>query len=376
MSRLAALLVRAAMRLLPPARRDWGRAMQAELAAIEGAGPALGFALGCLGTALREAALFQILRLAGANEGRNGTMGEQGGLDRRPRRLAAACAVMATGFGLFYMAMAGAPPRYLAVNAVALVSGFILVALLARIGDVRRGLVDLMLAAALLLVLWFGISAGGVTRWLSVGGVLLQPGLFLVPILALRFVRSPDALSTLAIALAALALALQPDRAMAGALAAGMAVLAVMRLERNVLLAFAAAAGGFATTILRADPSGAMPYVDQILRSSFAVHPLAGLAVWVGAALMLVPALVGLSRRNRDRAPYAVFGATWLAVILASWLGNYPTPLVGYGASAIFGYLLCLPGLPAQAQGESAVPAEGVQASAAEEGPRLRMRLA
>ena len=33
-------------------------------------------------------------------------------------------------------------------------------------------------------------------------------------------------------------------------------------------------------------------------------------------------------------------------MILAALLGNYPTPLVGYGGSAILGYLVSLLGLP------------------------------
>ena len=37
---------------------------------------------------------------------------------------------------------------------------------------------------------------------------------------------------------------------------------------------------------------------------------------------------------------FAVFGATWLAVIAFAVVGNYPTPLVGYGSSAILGYCL------------------------------------
>jgi hypothetical protein len=33
-------------------------------------------------------------------------------------------------------------------------------------------------------------------------------------------------------------------------------------------------------------------------------------------------------------------------VIVAAALGNYPTPLVGYGGSAIIGYVVSLLGLP------------------------------
>ena len=41
-----------------------------------------------------------------------------------------------------------------------------------------------------------------------------------------------------------------------------------------------------------------------------------------------------------------MFGAIWAAVVLAAALGNYPTPLVGYGGSAIVGYLLSLMAFP------------------------------
>jgi hypothetical protein len=55
---------------------------------------------------------------------------------------------------------------------------------------------------------------------------------------------------------------------------------------------------------------------------------------------MLIPAIVGVLTRKEDEALFAVFGATWLAVIAFAIIGNYPTPLVGYGASGIIGYCL------------------------------------
>ena len=134
---------------------------------------------------------------------------------------------------------------------------------------------------------------------------------------------------------------------MAGALALAMAALALARPQRGVLVGLGAAMAAFAATLARADASPAMPFVDQIFYSSFDVHPLAGFAVLAGAALMLVPAIAGYVRDPDHRPIYAVFGAVWLAVILAAALGNYPTPLVGYSGSAILGYLISLLGLRA-----------------------------
>ena len=209
-------------------------------------------------------------------------MHQASSLLRHPRRLAALCAIGATGLGLAYMTAAGAPLSYLAINAAALAIGLLAVGVLTEAGRLWRiggGAVSVALAGLILLTGLFGISADGATRWVSAGGILLQPGLFLVPVVALGFARARDAASLLAVLIAALALALQPDRAMAGALAAGMAALALARPERMVLAALGAALAAFAATLVRADASPAMPFVDQIFYSSFAVHPLAGFAV-------------------------------------------------------------------------------------------------
>jgi hypothetical protein len=50
----ATLLLSIAIRLLPPARRDWARAMRAELAGIETGRDRWSFALGCAGSVLRQ----------------------------------------------------------------------------------------------------------------------------------------------------------------------------------------------------------------------------------------------------------------------------------------------------------------------------------
>jgi len=124
----------------------------------------------------------------------------------------------------------------------------------------------------------------------------------------------------------------------------------MMRPERHIMVALGASIASFIITLARADTLPAAPYVDQILYSSFDVHLAAGAAVLLGSALLLIPAIVGWCRDPANRPAYAVFGAAWLAGIVAAALGNYPTPIVGYGGSAIIGYALSLFVLPKHAQ--------------------------
>jgi hypothetical protein len=104
---------------------------------------------------------------------------------------------------------------------------------------------------------------------------------------------------------------------------------------------------GFVVSLARSDLLPPTPYVDQVLHSSFEVHALAGLAVLIGLALLVLPALVGVRHDLSSRHVHLVFGALWVSAVAAAALGNYPTPVVGYGGSFILGYFLSLAALPA-----------------------------
>jgi cell division protein FtsW (lipid II flippase) len=203
------------------------------------------------------------------------------------------------------------------------------------------GLSLLLLATALL-----GLRIEGAARWVGFGGVFVQPSFVLLPLMLVGFSRSRTRLATMGMGVAALALALQPDRAMAAMMTTALTALRATRADRPTSMAFTASLLAFGVTLLRPDALPGAPFVDQILFSSFAVHVLAGLAVVVGLVLLLVPAMVGGSCDADNRATYFAFGAAWLAATIAAAFGHYPTPVVGYGGSAILGYVLSLSVLP------------------------------
>jgi len=278
---------------------------------------------------------------------------------RSPRLVGVVCASGAVALGLGYLVLAGAPARYLVINLAALGVGLALSGLVSQrlfAGRPWTGALILAMAGGLLATALFGVSLEGATRWVRLGGLSIQPGLVLLPVMLVAFARWRNLPATAGMMVAAAALAIQPDRAMAGMLAAGLAVLAMLRPDRSVFLALGASLAGFAVTLGRADRLPAAAHVEGVLQSSFEVHLLAGLAVILGLALLLVPAMVGWFRDPAGRESHAVFGAVWLAAILAAALGNYPTPVVGYGASAILGYALSLLALPKEAGGQAGAP--------------------
>lgn len=268
-----------------------------------------------------------------------------GGAPNKPETIGIASAIAAVGLGVFYLVEAGAPLRMAAMNLAALLVGLAAFATVRmprwRLGEagafILPGLGILLLATAV-----FGARVEGAARWVTIGPLSLQLSLILLPSMLIGFARDPRTAGASGIALAAAALALQPDRAMAAALLAGLAALALYRRDRLLLILLGLGATGFAITLVRPDELPAIPYVDQIFYTSFDVSPLAGAAVAGGACLLLLPTMALWWSGSACRRIGLVFAATWLTIILAAALGNYPTPVVGYGGSAIVGYLLSL----------------------------------
>lgn len=355
---LADLSCRTLLAILPPSLQSWGWAVRHETAVISDDTKALLFALDSLCGLMPRAVASRLLHFLAPQIGDDAllsgdsiTMKIYDAMLSRPRIVGIVCATAAVMLGLAYMALAGAPARYLGVNVGALMLGLTALALFGRKMIAERqsagGVITLM-AGALLATAFLGDTVEGAARWVNVGGLSIQPSLILLPLMIVAFAQTRNAVATAGIIAAVIAMALQPDRAMAGMLALGLAVLAAMRPVRNVVAAFAASVVGFAVALVRADTLPPVPYVDQIFYSSFDTHALAGAAVLGGSALLLIPAIAGWSRDPANRVSYVAFGAVWLAGIVAAALGNYPTPIVGYGGSAIIGYVLSLLALPKQ----------------------------
>ncbi len=279
------------------------------------------------------------------------TLGEK--VASRSRATGIVCATGAVALGLFYMQFAGAPASYLLVHVCALVIGLAIMALLDRMASHEprwSGVLTIATALALLATASFGVAVKGAARWVSLGSMAVQPALILLPVAIMSFAASRSTLSTIAMIIAAAALAIQPDRAMAAMLAAGLTVAACVRPDRFVIPACLASLIGFAATMVQADNLPAMPYVDQIFYSSFDVHLLAGLAVITGSLLLLVPAIIGGFFNAEHRERYLVFAAIWTVAIIAAALANYPTPVVGYSGGAVLGYVLSLSALTKRTQ--------------------------
>ena len=242
--------------------------------------------------------------------------------------------------GLGYLALFGAPSSYLAINALALAGG----SLWAAFGRVplRPSRVRALLAALLALLtlpLIVGPDVDGIARWLSLGGFTLNTGLLAVPLIAVLSAR--DSLFAPLWLLAATLIAFaQPDAA--AALALSLAALALWRTNRDGRAGAVGALGLFASA--GAALSGNLPpqpFVEGVLSNLARTAPL----IAAPLALSLLASLALILRAPAPKAIRWPLAGTLIGFTLAALLGDYPTPLIGYGAASILGIGLALPAL-------------------------------
>lgn len=249
--------------------------------------------------------------------------------------------------GVAAIKLAGAPNSALMVQ----VGGLLLGALLAiglRLRPIRLGKVGaaVMLAVCLALVLFAVVGSGtqGVHRWVALGPVTIQPASVVLPFVILAWTAATPSLwaSGLAGGLA-LIFALQPDAASATGLALGLIAATLVRRRACAaeIFAIACAVAATAWSWTRFDPLPAVAHVERVIGAAFAVSPVVGVAA--GTLLLLIPAPFLWTLRRGDgeagRSTAAALAGFWIGLVVANLFGNYPAPMLGYGASLALGWL-------------------------------------
>ncbi len=251
------------------------------------------------------------------------------------------CISLASICGIIYLILAGAPNRYCIVNAGGLIAGLLFMPIAAQARQRPRFFINgsalILLATGLI-----GVSIDGIARWLGYGSFLLQPSFILLPAMAVLFAQSRDVVSAIGMIIALWALILQPDDAMVAVLFSSIYILTILRPGRMTLLVCITGLATVAIAMINPENLAPAPFVEQVLLTAPDLSLWAGIAVWGGSLLLLAPMIIAGLRKKVDPDTVIVFGMVWLAAIAAAVLGDYPTPVVGYGASPIIGYLIGL----------------------------------
>lgn len=90
----------------------------------------------------------------------------------------------------------------------------------------------------------------------------------------------------------------------------------------------------------RFDPLGRVPYVEDIVLLAFARSWLYGIGSIL--SLLLLPLPFVIDYRVNRRVESLALAAYFTASIIVPFVGNFPVPVLGYGASGLIGYFVGL----------------------------------
>lgn len=319
--------------LTPDHRKKWAQAMRAEISSFDSDREASIFALGCLIACCR----FHLELKISVGKTWRKIMKDRFAISTFISGLIA-CLI-----GLIYLAVSGAPHTMMIVNGAAILLGILLAIAVMVSFRITGGFMNaaaIIGSLSLLGTATLGYAAEDARRWVLIGPFFVQTSLILLPLIALIFARFQSFWTTLAVFVAGLAMAIQPDRAMAAMLCAAVVVICWMRPSKMTFSATIFCSIWFSTSLFLPDRLSAVPFVDHILWTAFDINILVGLSLWIGCLALICP-IFFLPKNKRTIAHYT-FATCWLALIAAAAIGAYPTPIVGYGASAIIGYFLSL----------------------------------
>lgn len=262
------------------------------------------------------------------------------------RRLAAlAIPVVA---GMLWMALASASSNQLAMQGGALVVGALIAGLGPRLAVPTRPL-GIALVAVLFLPFVLGPDIEGKHRWIGTGAVVLTTALLSMPTLSVLLSRARRSWFVAPLILIFAAALFQPDPSII--LSLGF-ILAALGGTNLVSLAAGALLVGLGSMIAVRDTLEPVRFVEGVFAEAVATMPM--MAGALGAALLASGVLLLTDREVptiETRALVACLGG----LLLASLIGPFPTPLVGYGPAAILGLSLALAILtPSEYRGRAA----------------------
>lgn len=260
--------------------------------------------------------------------------------------LAGAQVVLTSLLGLWAIALAGAPKQALVVQAAAWLVGLVFASAL-MFRSWKPGPKAVLATAVVLFIALLASMGGpeiaGARRWIAAGPLTLHPASILLPLVLWAHASRPASWAVAGVlGASALLLAAQPDGAAALALLLGLiAIMATRKITAAEIVPVLCALGAAVWSWTRPDNLPAVAWVEQVAASAGAVSPIAGMLTLVLMSLTPLPFLLA-AWNAKERGPHLALAGVWIGMVVANLAGNYPAPVLGYGASPVLGWMISL----------------------------------
>jgi cell division protein FtsW (lipid II flippase) len=212
----------------------------------------------------------------------------------------------------------------------------------------KRNSYDIFILISLLLIILTFISPGmnGVHRWLSIGIIKFNVSMIVLPILIVALWKLSQIkglkLTIPATIVISVLLSLQPDASELTGFAIPMMVILCSKTDKKVLRSFIIVL--LSILVIHSwvflDNLPPVAYVEGIL-SLIANIGLIWLILGV-LSLIILPVPFILFPPKNLKLPSLCVGLYFIIILISTFWGNFPVPLMGYGISPIIGYFIAI----------------------------------
>jgi cell division protein FtsW (lipid II flippase) len=187
---------------------------------------------------------------------------------------------------------------------------------------------------------------GGVHRWISIGPIRLYVSSIILPILIIQlgilFSVKNELLAIVFTIIVSITLFFQPDASQLTAFVVPMIIIIISKVKRSGLrhIVTLLLVSLIILSWIFLDSLPPVPYVEEIVKmvSSMGMFwfilGIASLAMLPLPYILLAPKIHKLVSR--------CVGLYFILVIISTWFGNFPVPLMGFGVSPIIGYFAAI----------------------------------
>jgi cell division protein FtsW (lipid II flippase) len=207
-------------------------------------------------------------------------------------------------------------------------------------------LLIIILVLAMYVLTFIDPGVDGVHRWISIGPINLYISSIFAPLLIIKLwslkKRNTAIWVEMLTVLVATLLFLQPDASQLTAFSIPLVLMLLNKPSKKILSYFVSGILIFLiiTSWVRLDSLPAVVYVEEILRLVMDMGLI--WSVFGVVSLIILPMPFLFLSKQSERMPSVCIGLYFAIILITTFFGNFPVPLMGYGISPIIGYLIAM----------------------------------
>jgi cell division protein FtsW (lipid II flippase) len=189
-------------------------------------------------------------------------------------------------------------------------------------------------------------GVGGVHRWISIGPIRLYVSSIILPILIIQlgmlFSVKNELLAIVITIIISIMLFFQPDASQLTAFVVPMIIIIISKVKRSGLrhIVTLLLVSLIILSWIFLDSLPPVPYVEEIVKMVSSMGMFWFILGIASLAMLPLPYIL-LAPKSHKLVSRCV-GLYFILVIISTWFGNFPVPLMGFGVSPIIGYFAAI----------------------------------